>query len=108
VDKMKTITVPANRNARTGSGLFITDDMPYLTVTSSGHIDLQANRPGGEFDAPRQLEIYVGGVFLSAFYGAAIPKTSITQRGEVTARIRDTNHRDNSGAYTVTITVSCA
>ena len=101
-----TIYVPATSNAKTASGLYVTDETPYLTIASSGEIDLIHNhptRPPAIFNAPAQLEIYVGGVLVVS--NANLNNALMTARGEVFARIKDTRHSDNAGGYSVTISV---
>ena len=121
-------SVSASSSGRTGLGVSVTNDKPYLTITSSGDIDLicadywkdgehfrnggpcypaqgmKCTRPNAPFTAPAHLRIYVGGVLLSDssdFNGT----TSL--RGAVTANIRDSGYYDNCGGYSVGATV-CA
>ena len=98
-----TVSVSASDSGKTGTGISVTDDFPYLSTSSSGEIDLIHNhpvRPPAIFHAPEQLEIYIGNTFLSI--GANLDSQLITLRGEVFFRIRDSRHNDNYGSYEAT------
>ena len=111
-------TVSSSSNARTSLGITVTNESPYLTITSSGSVDLtcatywnggtpvnkggtctvRCTRPNAPHSAPSQLEIFVGGTLLTSnsnYNGY----TSL--RGAVTARINDSGYYDNCGSYYV-------
>lgn len=100
----KTMSVAASKSNQSNFGLSLTDLQPYLTVESSGDVNLSPARPTGAFKAPSQLEIYVGGVLVKT--GSNFTDILMPNRGQVSARIRDSSHVDNIGFYNVTITTS--
>jgi hypothetical protein len=95
-----TVDVPANRGFRTGTGVFITNALPYLSVSSWGEITLIPEKPPDPaviFNAPAQLQIYVGATMVA--YGETFSDRLMTERGQVFFRIQDTGRFDNSGSY---------
>jgi hypothetical protein len=93
--------VPANRGSQTSLGISVTNQMPFLTIFSSGVVDLicnNPNRPPAPRTAPQALEVFVGGTLLS-FDTNFSGLTAL--RGAVTVRIRDSRHSDNCGSYFV-------
>lgn len=98
-----TVVVPADRGARTATGIFVTNSLPYLTTNSSGEVTLIPEKPPDPavtFTAPQQLQTYVGATLIGT--GQNFTRQLMTARGQVFFRILDTGRFDNSGSYTCT------